>query len=162
LISFRALGECIYFHATSSAITLIFNKRLLLMCLFSFRAFGDYFSEDDVTGQPVPCILLINQISFSALSYSKGLIRSQKISCYCPFKALSNTNYLIRSPGSFSGMISISSGSLETLLVSYLLLKQNIFAKITHIFLLNSEKRVCKLILFPVRHLKPFQAHIIC
>jgi hypothetical protein len=45
---FCALGECADFHSTPSP-----------MCLFSFRAVGKYFREDDEKDQPIPSTILI-------------------------------------------------------------------------------------------------------
>jgi hypothetical protein len=96
------------------------------------------------------------------LSYSKGLIRSQKISCYCPFKSLSNTNCLNQKPWFLFWDDKHQQWVIGDVVGKLPFIETEYFAKIYHIFLLNCEERVCKLIFFPLRQLKPFQAHIIC
>ncbi len=51
---FGALGEGAYFHSAPSPMPLIFITRLLLMRLFSFRAFRENFNEDDEKGSHMP------------------------------------------------------------------------------------------------------------
>ena len=53
-VSFGALGEGAYFHSVLSPMPLIFIRCLLLMCLFSFRAFRENFNEDDEKGSHMP------------------------------------------------------------------------------------------------------------
>jgi hypothetical protein len=111
-ISFSALGEGAYFHSTPSPMPLIFFiTRLLLMHLFSFRAFRENFNEYDEKGGHMPRLLLRELYkNFSVFSYeayfhsapsptalifNTRLLR-QHLFSFCIF---SNSAYIKRSRG---------------------------------------------------------------
>jgi hypothetical protein len=97
-ISFGALGEGAYFHSLPSPMALIFITRLLLMHLFSFRAFRENFNEDDEKGGHMPRLLLRELYkNFPPSPMTPIFIMRLLRQCLFSFRVFTNSAYKKRS-----------------------------------------------------------------